>query len=797
MRSVPRVIAAPSDLSSKALATQGTKPSSLTGFRRTRRTALLTVTALLASTFGLLGVSATPASAAPLGTLSIVAGVGYWGVPVAGPATSSPLTGGRMATDSLGNLYIADMTNKVIERVTPGGTLSIVAGTGSGGAPTPGPATSSALQSPSGVAVDSLGNLFISDDVRCVISKVDTTGQLSIVAGNGTCDDPTPGPATSSALHYPNDVAVDSLGNLFIGGYEQFVEKVTPDGTLSIFAGNGSFGDPTPGPATSSAMSYPVGMAVDSAGNLFIASGSNVILKVTPDGTLSIVAGNGSFGAPTPGPATSSALQGPNDVAVDSAGNLFIADTGSNMIEKVTPEGTLSIVAGTGTDGAPTLGPATNSKLNLPYGVAVDSSGNLFISDAMNGLVEKVTFTAPLPHVITNTIQLQGNTAGLAVSPDGTRLYATVAVGDSVLEIIDLTTNRVLRSITVGATAPGAVVVSPNGSRVYVTNPYDNTVSVINTATNRVIRSISVGTSPRNLAINASGTRLYVLNSGDSSISVIDTATNRVTTTITGFNGLDSLTVSPDGTSLYATGGFFNGTLYIVATATGAITGNISVGFFSKGLAVTPDGGRVYVTHENRNKLTVVSTVAKSVTTNITVGWNATHVAVSADGTRVYVPNASDGNMSVIDTSDDTVIETLATGTDATNLALSPDGKRIYVGNPTSSSAIVFSEQPAGPTLNCQSSAPGKSRIQACWNSVTPTNGTVVRYRATIFVAGTRTELATCKGAPSETSCEVAGRGFLFAATNYDIRVRFRIKTAPGEVFWSLYSDAARVTTQP
>jgi hypothetical protein len=153
--------------------------------------------------------------------------------------------------------------------------------------------------------------------------------------------------------------------------------------------------------------------------------------------------------------------------------------------------------------------------------------------------------------------------------------------------------------------------------------------------------------------------------------------------------------------------------------------------------------------------------------------------------------------MSVIDTFDDTVIETLATGTDATNLALSPDGKRIYVGNPTSNSVIVFSEPPAGPTLNCQSSAPGKSRIQACWNSVTPTNGTVVMYRASIFVAGTRTELATCKGSPSETSCAVYGKGILSSATNYDIRVRFRIRTASGQVFWSQYSNAARVTTRP
>ena len=680
----------------------------------TRRTAVLAVAALVASTCGVLAATAVPASAAPRGTLSIFAGTGTFDVPSPGPATSSPLAyPERMAVDSAGNLYVADPNNHVVEKVTPGGLLSNVAVTGSTGAPTPGPATDSALAEPVGVAVDPAGNLFIADDVWCVISKVDTAGQLSIVAGSGSCNDPTPGPATSSGLSFPNDVAVDSAGNVYIGGYEATVEKVTPDGTLSIFAGNGSFGSPTPGPATSSAMRYPQGLAVDPEGNLFIASGSNVVLKIDTAGALSIVAGTGTYGDPTPGPATSSALDCPNDVAVDPAGNLFIADTGNNVIEKVTPEGTLSIVAGTGTGGAPTPGPATSSELSSPYGVAVDSSGNLFIADMGNSVVEKVTLAAPLPHAITDTIDIQRMPQGLAVSPDGTRLYATVVYPDGgELRVINTATSTVLRSIAVGH-FPIGVVVSPNGSRVYVANTDDGTVSVINTSTNRVIKTISVGTSPRNIAMNASGTRLYVANSGSGNISVINTATNAVTSTITGFDGVSSVTLSPDGTRIYATNGkYHGGSLYIVSTATGTITDTISVGAVPSGLAVTPDGGRIYVTHQDRNWLTVVNTVTKSVTKNITVGWNATSVAVSADGNRVYVPNADDWNMSVIDTADDTVIETVATGPDATKLAVSPDGRRIYVGNPQTSSVLVFSElAPSAPTALVATAGDGSASI--------------------------------------------------------------------------------------
>ncbi len=193
---------------------------------------------------------------------------------------------------------------------------------------------------------------------------------LSVYAGTGARGAPTPGPATGSALSDPASVAVDSSGNLYIADLaNNVIEKVTPAGQLSIVAGTGSAGAPTPGPALRSDLSYPIGIAVDSSGNLFIAdSGNNVIEKVTPAGQLSIVAGSGVLGPPTAGPATGSDLHDPNGIAVDISGNLFIADSGNGDIEEVTPAGQLSIVAGTGSTGGglPTPGPATSSGLGLP-----------------------------------------------------------------------------------------------------------------------------------------------------------------------------------------------------------------------------------------------------------------------------------------------------------------------------------------------------------------------------------------------------------------------------------------------
>jgi streptogramin lyase len=343
---------------------------------------------------------ASPAFASG-GTLSVIAGTGSPGAPIPGPATSSPMGAPYgVAVDSAGNVYIADINNDVIEKVTSSGTLSIFAGTGSPGAPIPGPATSSPLNLPRGIAVDSAGNLIIADSNNGVVEQVTPSGTLSIIAGTpGSYGPPIPGPATSSTMDAPTGVAIDSAGNLYIAdeGRNQIYE-VTPSGTLSIIAGTGGSGPPTPGPATNSEFYSPSSVAVDSTGNVYISDqGNNLIEKVTPSGTLSIIVGTpGSSGPPTPGPAVSSSLDNPLGVAIDSAGNLYIADQVNNVIEQVTPSGTLSIIAGSGRLGPAAPGPATSSPLRYPDAVAVDSRGSFYIADQSNSQIEKVTPSTPV-----------------------------------------------------------------------------------------------------------------------------------------------------------------------------------------------------------------------------------------------------------------------------------------------------------------------------------------------------------------------------------------------------------------
>ncbi|PYU25223.1 MAG: hypothetical protein DMG30_06055 [Acidobacteria bacterium] len=312
-----------------------------------------------------------------------------------------------IAVDSGGNLFIADRDNERVRRVDAAtGVITTVAGNGMYGySGEGGPATSAGLAGPSGVAIDSAGNLFIADTYSYRVRRVDGATQvITTVVGNGMdCFSGDGGPATDAALCEPWGVTLDSAGNLFIadtGNRIRRVDGVT--GVITTVAGNGIDGYAGDGgPATAAALFVPSGVAVDSAGSLFIAdTGNQRIRRVdSVTGVISTVAGNGYLnpyyscgGYSGDGvPATSAELNCPSGIAVDSAGNLFIADSGNQRIRRVdSVTGVISTVAGNGIPGeAGDGGPATSAELYEPSGVAVDSAGNLFIADRA-GTVRRV-----------------------------------------------------------------------------------------------------------------------------------------------------------------------------------------------------------------------------------------------------------------------------------------------------------------------------------------------------------------------------------------------------------------------
>ena len=328
-----------------------------------------------------------------------------------GPATSAQLQAEGVAVDSAGNLYVIGGSRV---RKVSNGVITTVAGGGFSLGGDNGPATSAQFNSPGALAVDSASGLYIADGYR--VRKV-SNGVIATVAGNGTNGSSGDnGPATSAQLR-AGSLAVDSAGNLYIADtLNNRIRKVS-NGVITTVAGNGSpgFGGDN-GPATSAQLYYPGGIVLDSAGSLYIADTYNSRIRKVANGVITTVAGNGMQGFKGDNIPATSALISPAGIALDSADNLYIADFYAVGIRKIS-NGVIATVAGIGTNGfSGDNGPATSAQLNLPWGVAVDSAGNVYIADAGNNRIRILTPTGSSCAYSVSPASLQAPASGGTVA---------------------------------------------------------------------------------------------------------------------------------------------------------------------------------------------------------------------------------------------------------------------------------------------------------------------------------------------------------------------------------------------
>lgn len=313
--------------------------------------------------------------------------------------------------DTAGNLYISDAANHRVRKITPAGVISTAAGTGVAGFSGDGGAAASAqLNSPQGLTADADGNVYIADSGNNRIRKLLPNGTLISIAGNGNASYyGDGGPADAASLHDPHGIYSAGGGHIYIADTgNQRIRQLLPDGTITTVAGSGGQGPGGDGgAATSAQLNLPMGVALDGAGNIYIADqGNNRVREVTPNGTISTLAGSAAYGIGDGGPATAAQLDAPASVAVDAAGNVYLSDTGHNRVREVSG-GTITTLAGTGNccyggDG----GPAGSAQLNAPGGLFVDSSGRVYVADSGNNAVRLIqqaaTGAGPSISAITN-----------------------------------------------------------------------------------------------------------------------------------------------------------------------------------------------------------------------------------------------------------------------------------------------------------------------------------------------------------------------------------------------------------
>ena len=305
--------------------------------------------------------------------------------------------------DGLGNLYISDYSNSCIRKINTAGIITTIAGsTAQGFSGDGGQATAAQLSAAAGMAFDSYGNLYFCDLDNNRIRMINTAGIINTVVGGGSCGNPycgDGGQATAAQIQEPWDITFDALGNLYFSDYgNSVVRMVNTSGIITTVAGDYSLssfnGDGIP--ATSAYLFGPEGLAFDGSGNLYICdAGNQRIRMVNSAGIINTVVGTGTQGYTGNGGAAASAdISSPSCLTFDSHGNLFFSDADNNCVRTVSAAGIISLVAGDTTVGyGGDGGPPTSAELNSPYGLLFNSKGNLLIADWMNNRIRYICNT--------------------------------------------------------------------------------------------------------------------------------------------------------------------------------------------------------------------------------------------------------------------------------------------------------------------------------------------------------------------------------------------------------------------
>ena len=292
-----------------------------------------------------------------------------------------------VTVDASGNVYVADTLNHKIRKISPGGVVGTLAGSGTQGS-TDGTGTAASFNQPKGVAVDASGNVYVADTQNSKIRKISSSGVVTSLAGSGT-QGSMDGTGTAASFNQPTGVAVDASGNVYVADTQNSkIRKISSSGVVTSLAGSGTQGS-TDGTGTAASFNQPTGVAIDASGNVYVADiDNNKIRKISSSGVVTTLAGSGTSGS-TDGAGMGASFSMPRGVVVDASGTVYVADFGNKKIRKISSDGVVTTLAGSGTVGS-TDGAGTVASFNYPAGIAIDTSGTVYVADMSNCKIRKI-----------------------------------------------------------------------------------------------------------------------------------------------------------------------------------------------------------------------------------------------------------------------------------------------------------------------------------------------------------------------------------------------------------------------
>lgn len=312
-----------------------------------------------------------------------------------------------IAVDSAGTLYVADEGNHVIRKITPNGTVSILSGAAGFGGATNGSANNARFLYPRGVAIGSAGFIFVADTFNHAIRRVGPDGAVTTFAGALGTKGSVDGTGTAARFSDPMGIASDSSGNLYVTDRSSHViRKITPAGVVSTLAGLADNAGSADGTGSGARFNFPTGIGVDAAGTVYVSDMFNhTIRKISPAGVVTTLAGFASQIGSTDGAATVARFRFPNGLAADAGGNVFVADGSNSIIRKIDPAGNVSTISGKAMERGSVDGTGVNARFQTPLGIAVTQTGDIWITDVdltnSAGTIRKGTFLSP-PQPIQN-----------------------------------------------------------------------------------------------------------------------------------------------------------------------------------------------------------------------------------------------------------------------------------------------------------------------------------------------------------------------------------------------------------